>query len=300
MGLSASQARFLQLTKRRSDIEYEAQQINFQRLQLSQKLESASMKYQEATTNRTLKFAFNNGSEVKKIDLSYQNYKNFMNQNFETSHARYFLVSPSGKKHVVASEAERDEFIKSNTKRYSLEQIQKAKADYEASEDKKDLSEETLKLASIDLTSYEFETEVVDGKEVEYYVEKKYTENDFIVDETLKDVDAFQNAIKLGTYYFAKEVQEYNPETKKDEMVLKIQGWETLGGGAISEDLDTSDDAEAQAEYDRVQAAVQSQDKKLELKLDQLETNREAIQTELDSVQKVIDEDIENTFNIFS
>ena len=47
MGLSASQARFLQLTARRSDLEYETQQINFQRLQLSQKLTDASTKYQD-------------------------------------------------------------------------------------------------------------------------------------------------------------------------------------------------------------------------------------------------------------
>ena len=54
MGLSASQARFLELTARKSNIEYQAQQINFQRLQLSDKLEDAAREYQEKTSNRKI------------------------------------------------------------------------------------------------------------------------------------------------------------------------------------------------------------------------------------------------------
>ena len=71
MGLSASQARFLQLTARRGDLEYEAQQINFQRLQLSNKLADASAKYQDQTANRKMVFNFNNGAQMQKVDLSY-------------------------------------------------------------------------------------------------------------------------------------------------------------------------------------------------------------------------------------
>ena len=47
MGLAASQARFLQLTARRSNIEYEGQQINQQRLALAN--ESAGL-YQRQLT----------------------------------------------------------------------------------------------------------------------------------------------------------------------------------------------------------------------------------------------------------
>ena len=112
MGLSASQARFLQLTARRGDIEYEAQRINFERLQLASNLSDASNKYEEATTNRQLTFSFNTGSEVQEFVLSYANYKNYMNQQLEglySSQAKYYLVSSSGNKLVVSSEEERDE-----------------------------------------------------------------------------------------------------------------------------------------------------------------------------------------------
>ena len=100
MGLSASQARFLQLTARRGDIEYEAQRINFERLQLASNLSDASNKYEEATTNRQLTFSFNTGSEVQEVVLSYANYRNYMNQQLEglqTTQSKYYLVSQSGK-----------------------------------------------------------------------------------------------------------------------------------------------------------------------------------------------------------
>ena len=45
---------------------------------------------------------------------------------------------------------------------------------------------------------------------------------------------------------------------------------------------------------------IQQQDKTLELHLDQLDTEQQAIQTELDAVKKVIDKNIEETFKTFA
>lgn len=45
---------------------------------------------------------------------------------------------------------------------------------------------------------------------------------------------------------------------------------------------------------------VQRQDQKLELRLDQLDTEQQAISTEMDSVTKVIDDNIEKTFKAFA
>ena len=106
MGMSASQARFLQLTARRSNIEYEAQQISQQRLQLASKLEMYSNEYQEKISNRKMVFRFNNGSEVQNVDVTYVNYKNIMNQQqagLITTQQKLYLVSSSGNKVVVAN-----------------------------------------------------------------------------------------------------------------------------------------------------------------------------------------------------
>ena len=49
-----------------------------------------------------------------------------------------------------------------------------------------------------------------------------------------------------------------------------------------------------------IQDRIQAQDKKLELRLDQIETDRSAIQTEMDSVKIVMEDNIDSTFKIFS
>jgi hypothetical protein len=47
-------------------------------------------------------------------------------------------------------------------------------------------------------------------------------------------------------------------------------------------------------------ALIQQEDRELELRLKQLDTEQEALQTEMDSVKKVIDKNIETTFKTFS
>ena len=44
---------------------------------------------------------------------------------------------------------------------------------------------------------------------------------------------------------------------------------------------------------------IQEQDRTLELRLKQLDTEQEALQTEMESVKKVIDKNIESTFKTF-
>jgi len=53
-------------------------------------------------------------------------------------------------------------------------------------------------------------------------------------------------------------------------------------------------------EIDQKTALIQQQDRTLELHLDQLDTEQQAIQTEMDAVKKVIDKNIEETFKTFA
>ena len=60
------------------------------------------------------------------------------------------------------------------------------------------------------------------------------------------------------------------------------------------------DDDTAKAKYDRLQNQIQAQDKKLELELDNIETQRSAVTTEVESVEKVIKDNVESTFKTFA
>lgn len=318
MGLSASQARFLQLTARKSNLEYEAQRINFERLQLSDKASAASTKYQDATNNRHMVFSYNDGTGAQEVVVTYSNYKSYMNQQLEglsSSLEKYYLVSSSGNKVVVASEAERDKMIEEHTTRTPVTDIMSAKEAQENVNSVKSqietaqkngettdltvpsISQEQQKLAKIDLNKSTTVLETDEnGNEVEYVIECPFKKEDFLIADDLDNVDNFQKAIQDGVYYFAKFGE--NSVTGKQE--LKTEGWDVLGGGAISEQYDKTDDAAAEAEYQATQDKIQAIDKKLELRLDQLESERSAISTEMDSVKQVMDDNIESSFNAFS
>ena len=78
------------------------------------------------------------------------------------------------------------------------------------------------------------------------------------------------------------------------------ENWRNYAGDSVfRESYDDSDDAEAKAKYDLEMAKIQRKDKRLELTLDQIETEHKAAETELESVQKVINNNIEKSFNAF-
>ena len=304
MGMSASQARFLGLTARKSNVEYQAQQINFERLQIADQLTKASEAYNDKISNRKMVYSFNGGEGLQTVDVTYSNYKNYMNQQLEgltNAHNKIYLVSSSGNKIVVASEEERDAMIQAGKKYYSVASIEQAKADYAAHEADGTLEEfldtpqgaSTAEYASKDLSSYQ--SEITDDG-VKCLVEFEYTDKDFLVAPDLDSVENFQSAIQNGVYFFATRVK--NQDT--GEYQFKTQDWGTIEGGSITEVYDKSDDAAAEAEYDKTQDRLELIDKKLELQLDKLNTERDAIQTEMESVKKVIEDNVESTFKVFS
>ncbi len=299
MGMSASQARFLQLTARKSNIEYQAQRISFERSQLANKAGDASRKYNEKMSNTKIIYSFNDGQGRQRVDLSYTNYKNYINQQMDginNPSKKMYLMSSSGSKIVVANEADMARIISDNTQQYSgtRKEVEDAKELFAKTEDKSTLSWKVRALADIELPDI---IEASEEEEPTYTNEiSKFCEADFTIAEDLDNVDNFQRCIQEGIYCFAtyEEGDEYNgPRFVTDT-------WETLQGSAFSEELDTSDDGAAQAEYDYEMNTIQSEDKKLELRLDQLNTEREALETEMESVQKVIEDDIESSFKVFS
>ena len=234
MGLSASQARFLQLTARKSNVEFEAQQITFQRLMLSDKMSEVSSQYQDKTSNMKMTFAYNDGTGPNQIDITYNNYKNFINQQQEglvSAHKKMYLVSSSGNKIIVANEEDRQKMIDSHSTKVDKTKVDaavKAIADAKASGDESTITQEQRDLAAYAI--YPTITEKNEKNEdVTYYIKEDLKEEDFLIVEDLDDVESFQRAIKDGIYFFA----EFNNNAKENEPKFNTLGWETLGGGAL-------------------------------------------------------------------
>ena len=74
--------------------------------------------------------------------------------------------------------------------------------------------------------------------------------------------------------------------------------WKT--STAIQDKLNGSDDGAASSKYEYLTLQLQTQDKRMELELKNVDTQHKAIETEVESVKKVIDKNIEVSFKAFS
>ena len=116
--------------------------------------------------------------------------------------------------------------------------------------------------------------------------------------DAANDSDWLQNMIKCGKI----TIDIVNKDNKTGEI--------TYSGTSPSSDtyleytttttIDKSALAKAEAEYEHATKEIDQKDKKYDMDLSKLETERTALTTEYDSVKKVIQDNIERTFGIFS
>ena len=105
-----------------------------------------------------------------------------------------------------------------------------------------------------------------------------------------KNKQLLQNSIMNGLLYV------FNTETSKEGISLSTLESDT----EVQWVLDTSDDAKAQSLYDYETAKISRQDNRLDMDMQQLETQHEAVSKEYDSVKEVIKSNVDRTFKLFS
>ena len=74
----------------------------------------------------------------------------------------------------------------------------------------------------------------------------------------------------------------------------------TTGSSVFYDTYYTEDDDAATAEYESKMAEIQTKEKKLQIDLNQIENQQKACDTEIDSVKKVIEKNIDRTFKTFA
>ena len=83
--------------------------------------------------------------------------------------------------------------------------------------------------------------------------------------------------------------------------IIQANGEELDSGNTvITAAYDTSDDAAAEAEYRSATAAIQVKEKRLQMDLQQVETQQKACDQEIESIKKILDKNIQTTFKVFS
>lgn len=285
MGLAASQGRFLSLTARNNDLVYEGQQISQQRIALADKTKEVAMRYTEAMNNKVMQATvLVNGSQME-VPLSYDlivNPDTCTGLGMRLVDLDDNVVIPGDYIEVTKKEANKE----AETKRvYSTEDFIKnylPDVDEATAIDLMTKSMAQLKEYYDNLHKNDQNSPVVKVNPVVKEGERTLT------DAKCLDNEYIQKMLTTGEW----KIQKKNTESWDDYM------WQ--GSNNVSEVYDTSDDAAAEAQYEADMLDIQKRDKILELRLEQIETEQNAVETEIDSVKKIIDKNIEGSFKTFA
>ena len=112
------------------------------------------------------------------------------------------------------------------------------------------------------------------------------------------DGDWLKNQLENGR--FSISIINTDKKTGEVDMSTTSIATDSFVGTTTTTSIDKRAYAKAEAEYEYETKKIDAKDKKYDNELSKLETEREALKTEYDSVKKVISDNIERTFGIFS
>ena len=346
MGLAASQARFLGITARKSNIEYEGQQVNQQRTALAEEvnaLYSKLLSLELPIAPDTTKFYESNYSFEISNTTNNQQGSYIVKNYYENDDGTYYVALDRTYDKKVANASP------INNSMWSI--VQKDDGYY--------LQNNTNESTSYVIEPSEKSQEVIDlinsTNEVQPLPSKEVLDADGnpVLDENGEPVLDYGTMYfySMGdgqTYYISSiALQEYleAPENEKPEIFSYQQTLQAttetlsyekaeiifddngrmaqinvpeLQTGTLAVETTRTYDTEGydaalrdytmgKDEYDKMVAdlnaqteSLQQEDKVLELRLNQIDTEQNELQTELEAVKAVLDKNIENTFKTFA
>ena len=299
MGLAASQGRYLCLTARNSDLVYEGQHISQQRLALTNETQAVADKYNEAMNNKIMQANTADGvtQQLTYDILTSQNPYSGLGMRLVDVNGNvvipgeYIEVSSKEKQEATDGEESLSDNYNSS-KKYTSKDDFIAKYFPDITGDAlTDLNSKSL----LELCNYYNEQNPESDLNVVY---KDKTSSELVSDgeHVVKDANCMdplylQEMLSTGQWL----IQQANPNEES--------GWDEItwqGSSLISEVYYTADDAAAEAEYESEMTRIQKQDKLLELRLEQVQTQQSSVEKEMESVKQIIDKNIEDSFKTFA
>lgn len=292
MGMAASQARLMSLTARLSDLEFRAQAIMNDKIRLSDMGTQASQKYSDALDKQVMKVYSTDKSAYAQASVNnLVSYSKPLNLDSTNSKYRY-METASGK--LVATP---DLFTK-------LGITADASGNY-AKPTEAQLNTYLHTMVPFDspaapATPTSYSENTLASQQYKYYSDlcQKLGDGNFevLTEKNAKSAEYLTQQIELGNVYLVEYVADGGDTgTGKFNNV----SWDS-GDASIDMDSDQSSYARAEAEYETTMSAIESKDKRFDLELTAINTEHKAIETEIDSVKKVIDKNIERSFKTFN
>lgn len=225
MGLSASQGRFLTLTARKSNCEFQVQQLTQAKLQLAERQDTEA-------------YLWSNGMNVQHL---------------------YYAPDGNGS-------------ITDDLQRLSYQLVTKSAQDGGLNMRVKD------KYGRIVVP--QLPDPMPEGAEV----------GDYVIEKNCTQADYFEKNLKNGNW----RLQQPSKANETGWQNVTLEGCENIYQG-----VDAKDYAVAENDYSLSVERLENIEKRYDMQIQQLTNEQKAIETELDSVKKVIDKNIEETFKTF-
>jgi len=324
MGLAASQARFLNLTARKTNIEYEGQQINQQRTTLAN--ESANYYNQMLTLSvpvppsesayQTVVYTFSYNNQTYNVNQITGSAQGGYTVSYTTSYTENEMAK-STNIYTISKDAD-------GNYTYAGKTIKTINSKDENNEDYFDDTTQKNIVANMKSTSGKSD---LDETKV-YFVNVGTTAAPNYVYFTSSDLETASESATDSTaqgYAYTDITKYQNGALTKttitrdaNNRIAAITSDDIANGQSISVTAATVTDNTAyedayneytyktylyQQQMEEINAQtsiIQAQDKKLELRLKQLDTEQSAISTEMESISSVIDKNVDDSFKVFA
>ena len=343
MGMAASQARFLGLTARMNNVEFEGQQINQQRTALSNKSASyyTDLLGMEVPTAPSVEeftqtvYTFNDGALTNQITSliadadkpgTYKvSYIRSWTDDFSVVSASPSIITEKKAGTITNGNVTNDgEYSIGGTTLYKLYNRDDEYWKSLSQDQRKNLLLEEK--AFLDLlqdthgnTDDDYLVRYVQNTSTGEYEAVFYNQKDVIgafYSDTNNNSQSFIAAYKVGSADRVEEIKgvagcELEQDSTGRYINITIDGKQYALSTNTVTDQDAYEDAMNQYEYDKALydqsieeinakiEIIQAEDKNLELRLKQLDTEHNAISNEKDAVEKVIEKSVESGFKTF-
>lgn len=292
MGLSASQARLMMMTSRLSDLELKAQQISNAKVRLADQSEDASRAYSEALDKQVLTVkSFSADGNYSYIQANLTN-----------------LISAGSSTLGIAGDTKLRMIQDNSGKSYITDTIYDR---YNAASGTGDTKKANF-ISSCTGTAVSALNTTTEAYKYYAALFVKLNANQYIFVDTTQSTTAAPSGISTLSQTNATSPEwlqaqieagnialyEYSSEGNDGSGGYEQVSWSS-GDSSLVEKTDNSETAKAEAEYETATAKIKSKEQRLDLELKQIDTEHTAVQTEMESVKKVMDKNIERTFKIF-
>ena len=287
MGFAASQTRYLSLTARKSDLEYQSQVINTRRLQLAYKSAEAAKAYTEGMNNKIIKVAkygTTNGTTTKEWEEL--NFSNLLSNGYQLIGANGASLQPSPYTEYISGSSITSLIYDGLTESQKESCTKNADGTYTVTATIRKDTDPSYNGMDIQTLLVSGQAQIVTKAFFQYLCQHGYGTGRY-VDDDGKEI----------SYSELLDKWQSSPETSD---IATIVDWRSDTTSTFKQSYYTEDDAQVNADYEAATAEIQAQDKMLEMEIKNIETQHKAIETEMESVKKVIDKNIENSFKSFA